>query len=161
MTDTVLAGPPVLTSTSGRGYATAFWGLVVRDLVVLRRQGAMFVARTVMQPFLIAFVFAYVFPRIGQSFGGDAAAESGYGTILLPGLIAFTTMFQGVSSVALPLVDEFNTSHEIEDRAMAPRAYELPRTAEDRVRRVPGPARRGRRLPVRVARRRATSPRCT
>jgi len=120
VTDTVLAGPPVLTSTSGRGYAAAFWGLVVRDLVVLRRQGAMFFVRTVMQPFLIAFVFAYVFPRIGQGFGGDVAAASGYGTILLPGLIAFTTMFQGVSAVALPLVDEFNTSHEIEDRAMAP-----------------------------------------
>ena len=120
VTDTAIAGPPVVAASPGRGYAASFWGLMVRDAQVLRRQFWMFFARTVMQPFLIAFVFAYVFPRIGQGFGGNAGRVAGYGTILLPGLIAFAIMFQGVSSVALPLVNEFNVSKEIEDRAMAP-----------------------------------------
>ena len=120
MTDTAIAGPPLVATSPGRGYASSFWGLMLRDVVVLRRQFWMFFARTVMQPFLIAFVFAYVFPRIGQGFGGNAAHVAGYGTILLPGLIAFAVLFQGVSAVALPLVNEFNVSKEIEDRAMAP-----------------------------------------
>jgi hypothetical protein len=120
VTDTAIAGPPVVAASPGRGYAASFWGLMVRDAQVLRRQFWMFFARTVIQPFLTAFVFAYVFPRIGQGFGGNAGEVAGFGTILLPGLIAFAIMFQGVSAVALPLVNEFNVSREIEDRAMAP-----------------------------------------
>ncbi len=132
MTDTAIIGPPVATTSPARGYAASFWGLMVRDAAVLRRQFWMFFARTVMQPFLIAFVFAYVFPRIGQGFGGNAGRVAGYGTILLPGLIAFAIMFQGVSSVALPLVNEFNVSREIEDRAMAPLPTSSRGDSEDR-----------------------------
>ncbi len=72
-----------------------------------------------MQPALFAFVFAYVFPRIGQGIGGghDTAA---FVAVLLPGLMANTLMFQGMTAVALPLVPEFSVSKEIEDRVMAP-----------------------------------------
>ena len=37
---------------------------------VLRKEKWMFLGRTVMQPFLLIFVFTYVFPKIGQAIGG-------------------------------------------------------------------------------------------
>lgn len=48
---------------------TALGALIVRDLVVLRKNFGEFVARTLIQPFLLVFVFLYVFPRIGQGVG--------------------------------------------------------------------------------------------
>ena len=50
--------------------AIAFGALLLRDLAVLRKEFAQFLARTVMQPLLFVFVFAYVFPKIGQGVGG-------------------------------------------------------------------------------------------
>ena len=38
VTDTAIAGPPVVAASPGRGYAASFWGLMVRDAQVLRRQ---------------------------------------------------------------------------------------------------------------------------
>ncbi|HEX9257720.1 MAG TPA: ABC transporter, partial [Actinomycetota bacterium] len=46
--------------------AVAFAALLLRDLSVLRKEFGQFIARTVMQPLLFVFVFAYVFPKIGQ-----------------------------------------------------------------------------------------------
>lgn len=96
--------------------------LVERDLTVLFKDIVPFSLRTAMQPALFAFVFGYVFPRIGQGVGGGhgAAGAAAFVTILLPGLMANTMMFQGVTGVALPLVAEFSISREIEDRVMAP-----------------------------------------
>jgi ABC-2 type transport system permease protein len=97
--------------------------LVERDLAVLLHDFFPFALRTAMQPALFAFVFAYVFPRIGQGIGGGgglAGHATAFASILLPGLMANTLMFQGVTGVALPLVQEFSVSKEIEDRVMAP-----------------------------------------
>ncbi len=44
---------------------TALGALLLRDVVVLRKQLGIFVLRTVIQPFLLCFVFLYVFPKIG------------------------------------------------------------------------------------------------
>jgi len=104
--------------TWGARLATAR-ALVERDLAVLFRDLPAFALRTSMQPMLFAFVFAYVFPRIGQGIGG-AHGGAGFVAVLLPGLMANTLMFQGVTAVALPLVAEFSVSKEIEDRVMAP-----------------------------------------
>jgi ABC-2 type transport system permease protein len=116
-----LAPPSALTL--GARLATAR-ALVERDLAVLFRDLPAFALRTSMQPMLFAFVFAYVFPRIGQGIGGahDSAA---FVAVLLPGLMANTLMFQGVTAVALPLVAEFSVSKEIEDRVMAPVPVEV------------------------------------
>ena len=46
---------------------SAFGALLLRDLAVLRKEIWMFLGRTVMQPLLLIFVFAYVFPKIGQA----------------------------------------------------------------------------------------------
>src|ERR1700744_3205620 len=54
----------------------ALKALIVRDLVVLRKHFWEFVARTLIQPFLLVFVFLYVFPTIGQ---GIAPAHAGHG----------------------------------------------------------------------------------
>jgi len=61
-----------------------------------------------------------VFPKIGQGIGGSAAAEAEFVTLLAPGLIGVAVIFQGIQSVALPLVNEFGYTREIEDRVMAP-----------------------------------------
>jgi ABC-2 type transport system permease protein len=99
--------------------AGTFLALLARDLRVLRRQFGQFVVRTIMQPLLFVFVFAYVFPKIGQGFHGGAGGVS-FATVLVPGLIAVAINFQGIQAVALPLVQEFSYSKEIEDRVLAP-----------------------------------------
>ncbi len=95
-------------------------GLALRDLRVLRRDWAEFLTRTLMQPLLFIFVFAFVFPRIGQTIGAGAAGEAGFATVLVPGLIAIAVLFQGITAIALPLSTELGGTREIEDRVMAP-----------------------------------------
>ncbi len=97
----------------------AFAALLLRDLAVLRKEFVQFTARTVMQPILFVFVFAYVFPKIGQSVGGPSGAAA-FSSLLVPGIVAIACIFQGVQAVALPLVQDFGYSREIEDRVMAP-----------------------------------------
>ncbi len=95
--------------------------LVLRDLVVLRKNIGEFVARTLIQPFLLVFVFLYVFPSIGQSVGGHGGGhESAFATVLVPGVVGISIMFQGIQAVALPLATEFGYTREIEDRVQAP-----------------------------------------
>ncbi len=109
-------------------YVRAFGGLLLRDLHVLRREIAPFLVRVAMNPLLFLFVFTYVMPHMS----GDAAAASpaarmagvggggGFGTVLLPGLMAVAIMFSGIAAVALPLATEFGITREIDDRVMSP-----------------------------------------
>jgi ABC-2 type transport system permease protein len=92
--------------------------LVERDLWVLFQDGVAFVLRISVQPALFAFVFAFVFPRVGQGIGGRGAVA--FASMLLPGLMGNTLIFQGFTAVALPLVSEFYGTKEIEDRVMSP-----------------------------------------
>jgi ABC-2 type transport system permease protein len=98
---------------------TAFGSLLLRDLTVLRKNFVEFILRTVMQPLLFVFVFTYVFPQIGQGVGGKAG-QAEFSSILVAGVIAIACIFQGIQAVALPLVQEFGFTREIEDRVMAP-----------------------------------------
>ena len=100
---------------------TALWALILRDLLVLRKHLFEFVVRTLIQPFLLCFVFLYVFPKIGQGIGGaDPAAQSAFATVLVPGVVGISILFQGVQSVALTMSQEFGYTREIEDRVQAP-----------------------------------------
>jgi ABC-2 type transport system permease protein len=100
---------------------TALGALLLRDLVVLRKHSWEFVLRTLIQPFLLCFVFLYVFPEIGQGIGGRGpAAESAFATVLVPGVVGISVMFQGVQSIALAMSQEFGFTREIEDRVQAP-----------------------------------------
>jgi ABC-2 type transport system permease protein len=99
----------------------ALGALLLRDLVVLRKHLWEFVLRTLVQPFLLCFVFLYVFPKIGQGIGGRGpAAESAFATILVPGVVGISVLFQGVQSIALAMAQEFGYTREIEDRVQAP-----------------------------------------
>ena len=99
---------------------SAFGSLLIRDVVVLWKTKWAFLLRTIMQPLLFVFVFGYVFPKIGQGIGGSGASAAQFSTLLGPGLIAVAIIFQGIQSVALPMVQEFGYTREIEDRVMAP-----------------------------------------
>jgi len=110
---------PTGVSTSRASSRSAFLALLLRDLAVLRKEIWMFLGRTVIQPFLLIFVFAYVFPKIGEGIGGRAGAAN-FSTLLVGGVIASSMIFQGVQSVSLPLVQDFGYTREIEDRVLAP-----------------------------------------
>jgi ABC-2 type transport system permease protein len=107
------------TVTSSR---VAFGALVLRDLFVLKKRLREFIPRTILQPFLLCFVFLYVFPTIGQGIGSGrgTAGESAFATILVAGVVGLSVMFQGIQAVALPMVQEFGYTKEIEDRVLAP-----------------------------------------
>jgi len=111
-----VARTQVARSTPG----VAFVALLLRDLNVLRKNLVEFIIRSVMQPLLFVFVFTYVFPKIGFGVGGSGAGETIFSSLLVPGVVAIACMFQGVQAVALPLVQEFGYTREIEDRVMAP-----------------------------------------
>jgi ABC-2 type transport system permease protein len=119
-----IATTPMRTATSASRIALR--ALILRDLVVLWKHKIEFVIRTVVQPFLLCFVFLYVFPKIGQAVGGSGgsrsagAASSAFATVLVPGVVGISIMFQGVQAVALQMSQEFGFTREIEDRVQAP-----------------------------------------
>lgn len=115
-------GAPTALAPSRKPVAAArvaFRALILRDLVVLRKTLKEFIPRTILQPFLLVFVFTYVFPKIGQGVGGAAAASS-FSTLLVAGVVGLAILFQGIQSVSLPMVQEFGYTREIEDRVLAP-----------------------------------------
>jgi ABC-2 type transport system permease protein len=101
---------------------TALLALVLRDLTVLKKHSLEFVIRVLIQPFLLVFVFLYVFPTIGQGVGGGGGkvAESAFATVLVPGVVGISIMFQGIQAVAMVMAQEFGYTREIEDRVQAP-----------------------------------------
>lgn len=107
--------------SAARASRSAFAALLLRDLNVLRKNFGIFVARTLIQPFLLVFVFLYVFPQIGEGIGGSSRGGLGaFATVLVAGVVGLSIMFQGIQSVALPLANEFGYTKEIEDRVLAP-----------------------------------------
>jgi ABC-2 type transport system permease protein len=107
-------------------YTRAFFGLMLRDLFVLRREIGPFIIRVGMNPLLFLFVFTYVMPHmsggaaLNPTANMAAAGGGSFGTVLLPGLMAVAIMFSGIAAVALPLAQEFGITREIDDRVMCP-----------------------------------------
>jgi len=101
---------------------SAFRALLLRDAFVLSHNLKEFLPRTLLQPFLLVFVFTYVLPKIGLGIGGGSPA---YTASLIAGVIASVILFQGIQAVALPLVQEFGYTREIEDRVLAPLPVEM------------------------------------
>jgi ABC-2 type transport system permease protein len=121
------AGTHHVDLTPTRSATAASWtslrALILRDLVVLWKHKIEFTVRTLVQPFLLCFVFLYVFPKIGQGIGassGVPGAESAFATVLVPGVVGLAIMFQGIQAVAMQLAQEFGFTREIEDRVQAP-----------------------------------------
>jgi ABC-2 type transport system permease protein len=115
----IAIGPTRSTMAASR---IALRALILRDLVVLWKNRWEFVIRTLIQPFLLVFVFLFVFPKIGQGIGGGGGKvdESKFATVLVPGVVGISIMFQGIQAVALQLSTEFGYTREIEDRVQAP-----------------------------------------
>ncbi|GLZ12883.1 transport permease protein [Actinomadura sp. NBRC 104425] len=106
------------------GPARALTATVARDLRVMRRSLVSSVIRIVLQPLLFAFVFAYVLPEAGLmgrgTVPGDAAGDTPFSTILVPGLVGSTVITQSLMAVVFPLVMELTPPSSIEDRLLAP-----------------------------------------
>jgi ABC-2 type transport system permease protein len=122
MTTATIPNAPTALAPARKPVAAArvaFRALILRDLVVLRKTLKEFIPRTILQPFLLVFVFTYVFPKIGQGVGGAGAASS-FSTLLVAGVVGLAILFQGIQSVSLPMVQEFGYTREIEDRVLAP-----------------------------------------
>ncbi len=133
MSDTVTteptdAGAPIAATGAVVSPGTAFKALLLRDFYVLRKNLKEFIPRTIIQPFLLVFVFTYVFPKIGQGIGPsslDPTAAGLFSTMLIAGVLGSVILFQGIQAVALPLVQEFGYTKEIEDRVLAPLPVEF------------------------------------
>lgn len=93
--------------------SSIFVALLRRDMRVARRELPFFLLRTTMQPLMFVVVFGYLLPKMG--FMGP-----GYTTALLPGVLAISLTFSSIQSVALPMVQDFGWTKEIEDRLLAP-----------------------------------------
>jgi len=107
--------------TAVESSVSAFKALLRRDMRVLHKNlFKEFLPRTLIQPFLLVFVFTFVFPKIGQGIGGHGATPAAFATLLIAGVVGISILFQGIQSVALPMVQEFGYTKEIEDRVMAP-----------------------------------------
>jgi len=127
---TVLAQDKRVTFVPGGSSALApilrpgkwpFLALLARDMRVLRRDLFGFVMRSISQPLMFVFVFAYVMPKTSGA-TGSASAPGGisFSTILVPGMVASAVMLQSIMSVSQPLVMELSYTREIEDRVLAP-----------------------------------------
>jgi len=93
--------------------SSVFFALLRRDVRVARKELAFFLLRTTMQPLLFLVVFGYLLPKM-NFLGKD------YQTALLPGILAVSLSLSAIQSVALPMVQDFGWTKEIEDRLLAP-----------------------------------------
>jgi len=91
----------------------AFFALLGRDFHVARRNFIVLLLQTSLQPMMFVFIFGRVMVRSGYM-------PETYKSVVLPGIMAITMLFTGVWTVAMPLIVEFDSTYEIEDRLLAP-----------------------------------------
>jgi len=90
-----------------------FLALLARDAHVARRNFVPLLLQTFLQPMMFVFIFGRVMVSSGYM-------PPAYKSLLLPGIMAISMVFTGVWAVAMPLIAEFQFTHEIEDRLLAP-----------------------------------------
>ena len=95
-----------------------FLAILLRDITVARRELPYFLIRTTLQPLMFVVVFGFLLPKMGIIPGN-------YTTLMLPGIIALSLTLSAIQSVALPMVQDFGFTKEIEDRLLAPAPIEL------------------------------------
>ncbi|MFC5289971.1 ABC transporter permease [Actinokineospora guangxiensis] len=115
---TALITPPSAGSTARRhvplpSRTAVFLAILRRDFVATWREMGSFLAQVVIQPVLLLFIFGKVLGDIGYT-------GSGFGDVLLPGLVAMNAFLGALQNTALPLVMDFSFSREIEDRLLSP-----------------------------------------
>jgi len=92
---------------------TAFLALLHRDLTVAARQAPFLLLATLTQPILVILVFGNILPRLGL-------VAAGFGTVMLPGLMAISILMAGVQGVLMPLTQDLSGSREVDERLLAP-----------------------------------------
>jgi ABC-2 type transport system permease protein len=92
---------------------TAFLALLRRDLVVASRNAVLLLVSTLTQPVLVILVFGNILPRLGL-------VSAGFGTVMVPGLMAIAILMAGVQGVLIPLVQDLSGSREVDERLLAP-----------------------------------------
>lgn len=95
-----------------------FTAILLRDLTVARRELPYFLVRTALQPILLVVVFGYLLPKMGM-------IPRGYSTVMLPGVVALSLTLSAIQSVALPMMQDFGFTKEIEDRLLSPVPIQL------------------------------------
>jgi len=90
-----------------------FTAILLRDLTVARRELPYFLVRTALQPILFVIVFGFLLPKMGM-------IPRGYSTTMLPGVVALSLTLSAIQSVALPMMQDFGFTKEIEDRLLSP-----------------------------------------
>ena len=90
-----------------------FVAILLRDLTVARRELPYFLVRTALQPILFVIVFGFLLPKMGM-------IPPGYSTTMLPGVVALSLTLSAIQSVALPMMQDFGFTKEIEDRLLSP-----------------------------------------
>jgi ABC-2 type transport system permease protein len=95
-----------------------FFAILLRDLTVARRELPYFLVRTALQPILFVIVFGYILPKMGM-------IGRGYSTTMLPGVVALSLTLSAIQSVALPMMQDFGFTKEIEDRLLSPVPIQL------------------------------------
>ena len=103
----------VVTEPTPVRASTVFIALLRRDVRVAMKELPFFLLRTAMQPVLFIIVFGFLMPKMG-------VVRAGYQTTLLPGILAVSLALAAIQSVALPMVQDFGWTKEIEDRLLAP-----------------------------------------
>ncbi len=95
-----------------------FIAILLRDLTVARRELPYFLVRTALQPILFVIVFGFLLPKMGM-------IPPGYSTTMLPGVVALSLTLSAIQSVALPMMQDFGFTKEIEDRLLSPVPIQL------------------------------------
>jgi ABC-2 type transport system permease protein len=99
--------------SNARATLTAFLAIVSRDLLVIRREVITFLLQTLIQPLFFLFIFGKVLSTIG-------AANAGFSTLLLPGIVALTVFLTAFQGPAIDLARDLGVIREIDDRLLAP-----------------------------------------
>ena len=90
-----------------------FLAILARDAHVARRNVVALLFQTFLQPLMFVFIF-------GRVMVGSGFILPSYKSLLLPGIMAICMVGTGIWAVAMPLIAEFQFTHEIEDRLLAP-----------------------------------------
>lgn len=90
--------------------------MLARDIhVVLRKQLVMILTRVLAQPLLLLFTFSFVLPSTHTAIAG-----AGFGTVIVPGIVASTAIYAGIMGVTIPLISQMTFPREIDDRLVMP-----------------------------------------
>lgn len=108
-----MSAPTVTGQAEVAKPARAFLAVLGRDMHVTGKELGAFLAQTLIQPFFFLFVFAHVL-------GSAGFVSNDYGQVMLPGLLALNAFFGALQAVVFPLVLDFASTREIEDRLLAP-----------------------------------------